>query len=69
VRGRGCPRGIATTDPELEKQIDYLWGAQRITNLYASWQKQLKLLLYKLGLKDIKELRGRTDFLKHIDEK
>ena len=67
--GRGCPRGIATTDPELEKQIDYLWGAQRIINLYASWQKQLKLLLYKLGLKDIKELRGRTDFLKHIDEK
>jgi glutamate synthase domain-containing protein 2 len=60
--GRGCPRGIATTDPELEKQIDYLWGAQRITNLYASWQKQLKLLLSKLGLKDIKELRGRTDF-------
>jgi glutamate synthase domain-containing protein 2 len=67
--GRGCPRGIATTDPELEKQIDPSWGAQRIINLYASWQKQLKLLLYKLGLKDIKELRGRTDFLKHIDEK
>jgi glutamate synthase domain-containing protein 2 len=67
--GRGCPRGIATTDPELEKQIDPSWGAQRIINLYASWQKQLKLLLYKLGLKDIKELRGRTDFLRHIDEK
>ena len=67
--GRGCPRGIATTDPELEKQIDYLWGAQRIINLYASWQKQLKLLLHKLGLKDIKQLRGRTDFLRHIDEK
>ncbi len=67
--GRGCPRGIATTDPELEKQIDYLWGAQRIINLYASWQKQLKLILYKLGLKDIKELRGRTDFLRRIDGK
>jgi glutamate synthase domain-containing protein 2/Pyruvate/2-oxoacid:ferredoxin oxidoreductase delta subunit len=67
--GRGCPRGIATTDPELEKQIDYLWGAQRIINLYASWQKQLKLLLYKLGLQDIKQLRGRTDFLRRVDEK
>ncbi|MCP2604739.1 glutamate synthase-related protein [Candidatus Aminicenantes bacterium AH-873-B07] len=67
--GRGCPRGIATTDPELEKQINPHWGAQRIINLYASWQKQLKLLLFQLGLKSINELRGRTDFLRYIDEK
>jgi len=67
--GRGCPRGIATTDPELEKQIDPSWGAQRIINLYEAWQKQLKLLLYQLGLKDIKELRGRTDLLRYIDDK
>ncbi|MFB0566147.1 MAG: glutamate synthase-related protein [Candidatus Aminicenantaceae bacterium] len=67
--GRGCPRGIATTDPELENQIDPSWGAQRIINLYASWQKQLKMLLYQLGLKDIKQLRGRTDLLRNIDEK
>jgi glutamate synthase domain-containing protein 2/ferredoxin len=67
-RGRGCPRGIATTDPELEKQIDCRWGAQRLINLYFSWQKQLKLLLYQLGLKGITELRGRTDLLRYIDE-
>jgi len=67
--GRGCPRGIATTDPELENQISLSWGTQRIINLYASWHKQLKLLLLKLGLKDIKELRGRTDLLRNTDEK
>ena len=67
--GRGCPRGIATTDSELEEQIDPSWGAQRIINLYSAWQKQLKLLLYQLGLEDIKGLRGRTDFLRSTDEK
>ena len=67
--GRGCPRGIATTDSELKEQIDPSWGAQRIINLYAAWQKQLKLLLYQLGMKDIKELIGRTDLLRSIDEK
>jgi len=67
--GRGCPRGIATTDPELDNQISLPWGTQRIINLYTSWQKQLKMLLLKLGLKDIKELRGRTDLLRNTDEK
>lgn len=67
--GRGCPRGIATTDPELEKQINTSWGAQRIINLYTAWQKQLKWLLCQLDLKDINELRGRTDLLRYIDEK
>lgn len=65
--GRGCPRGIATTDPELEKQIDPSWAAQRIINLYRSWQKQLRQLLRKLGLDDIKDLRGRTDLLRYVD--
>jgi len=67
--GRGCPRGIATTDPELEQQIDVSWGAQRIINLYTVWEKQLKLLLSQLGMKDIKELRGRTDLLRYVDGK
>jgi len=67
--GRGCPRGIATTDAELEKQISPDWAAQRIINLYAAWQKQLRILLYQLGLKSINELRGRTDLLRSIDGK
>ncbi|MDZ7261465.1 MAG: glutamate synthase-related protein, partial [candidate division KSB1 bacterium] len=65
--GRGCPRGIATTDPELSTQIDPQWGAQRLVNLYQAYRKQLVSLLHSLGLKSIKELRGRRDLLYHLD--
>jgi glutamate synthase domain-containing protein 2 len=67
-RGRGCPRGIATTDAALDQLINADWGAQRIINLYAAWQNQLKMLLHQLGMKNIKELKGRTDLLRYIDE-
>ena len=65
--GRGCPRGIATTDPELSALLDLDWGAQRIINLYASWSQQLTAILSLLGLQSITELVGRTDFLVHLD--
>ncbi|MEK7449782.1 MAG: glutamate synthase-related protein [Planctomycetota bacterium] len=63
--GRGCPRGIATTDPELEKLIDADWGAQRIINMYRAWLKYWLQLLKKLGLTSFKELRGRMDLLEY----
>lgn len=62
-RGRGCQVGITTTDPELGLLIDPQWGAQRIINLYTSWAEQWKTILAGLGLRSIKELRGRTDLL------
>jgi glutamate synthase domain-containing protein 2 len=62
-RGRGCQVGITTTDPELTLLIDPQWGAQRIINLYTSWAEQWKTILAGLGLRSIKELRGRTDLL------
>lgn len=65
--GRGCPRGIATTDEKLSKQIDLEWGAQRVINLYAAWRKQLVDILRRLGLRSVRELRGRTDLLMHLD--
>jgi ferredoxin len=65
--GRGCPRGIATTDPELITQMTVEWGTQRILNLYNAWSIGLKDILKRLGLKSIKELRGRTDLLTHLD--
>ncbi len=64
-RGRGCPFGITTTDPELSLLVDPSWGAERISNLYASFQLQLKDLLRRLGLSDLKSLRGRTDLLRY----
>jgi glutamate synthase domain-containing protein 2 len=65
-RERGCPFGIATTDPELAKQIDPLEGGQRIANLYASWRIQLAEILQRLRLGSVQELRGRTDLLVYL---
>lgn len=62
-RGRGCQVGITTTDPELSLLIDPEWGAQRIVNMYDSWSKQWEFILGSLGLRSIRELRGRTDLL------
>ena len=65
--GRGCARGIATTDPELTNLLALDWGTQRIINAYAAWMKQIRSLLKRLGLKRISDLVGRWDFLVHLD--
>ena len=65
--GRGCPRGIATTDQELQAQTDPDWGARRISNMYLSWRLQWCELLHRFGMSDISELRGRYDLLAHTD--
>ena len=62
-RGRGCPYGLTTTDPLLSDFVDPEWGAERISNLYQSFEFQLKDILRKLGLSSIRELRGRKDLL------
>jgi glutamate synthase domain-containing protein 2 len=66
-KGAGCPFGITTTDPELSKLIDVDWGAGRIANLYRGWAIQLRELLSRLGLRSIRELRGRTDLLIYLE--
>ncbi|MBM4285765.1 MAG: FMN-binding glutamate synthase family protein [Deltaproteobacteria bacterium] len=65
--GRGCVRGIATTDPELVDMMTVDWGYRRVANMYTSWAWQLKEILRRLGLRSIRELVGRTDFLAHLD--
>jgi glutamate synthase domain-containing protein 2 len=62
-RGRGCPFGLTTTDPELSQLVDPAWGAERIGNLYASFERQLRRIVSRLGLASVRELRGRTDLL------
>lgn len=64
-RGRGCPFGLTTTDPELTQLVDPDWGAFRLDNLYHSYSLQLSEILCKLGLTSIKALRGRTDLLRY----
>jgi len=65
--GRGCARGIATTDPELSQAFTEEYAAQRIINLYNSWRSQIQQILARLGMSSIAELRGRTDCLYHLD--
>jgi len=65
--GRGCARGITTTDPVLEKKITQEWGTQRLVNLYNAWREMFVDILYRLGVESVSALRGRTDLLRHID--
>ncbi len=65
--GRGCARGIATTDDELTGLMDLEWGTQRIINLYLAWRKTLISILQRFGMHSVAELTGRTDLLVHLD--
>jgi ferredoxin len=65
--GRGCARGIASTDSELADLFDDEWATQRLVNLYHAWNVQLVDILQKFGMKSVAELVGRTDLLEHVD--
>ncbi len=65
--GRGCARGIATTDSNLADLFDAEWATQRLVNMYHAWTVQLLALLQHFGLRDIRDLVGRTDLLEHLD--
>jgi len=65
--GRGCARGIATTDSELGYLLTEEWVEQRLVNMYAAWRKQWCELLRQYGLKSMRELVGRSDLLVHLD--
>ena len=66
-QGLGCPFGITTTDPERSKLVNVDAAWQQIVHLYTSWLKQLAGILRALGLKGIRELRGRTDLLVYLE--
>ncbi|HNT68193.1 MAG TPA: glutamate synthase-related protein [Syntrophorhabdaceae bacterium] len=65
--GRGCARGIATTDEELTGLMELEWGTQRIINMYSAWRAQLVSILGRLGMKSVTELVGRFDVIAHLD--
>jgi glutamate synthase domain-containing protein 2/ferredoxin len=65
--GRGCSRGIATTDSELADLFGEDWATQRLTNLYHAWNVQLVAILQRFGMCSVRELVGRIDLLEHID--
>ncbi|MDY6843034.1 MAG: glutamate synthase-related protein [Thermodesulfobacteriota bacterium] len=65
--GRGCPRGLATTDPELSTSYSVKWATQRLINLFHSYSIQLQEILWRFGMKHVRELVGRSDLLIHRD--
>ncbi len=65
--GRGCARGIATTDTELCEMITEEWAENRIVNMYSAWRKEWCNILRRFGMKSIRELVGRSDLLVHLD--
>ncbi len=65
--GRGCARGIATTDEELTGLMELEWATQRIINMYLAWRRQLVSILKRLGMKSVTELVGRFDVIGHLD--
>jgi len=65
--GRGCARGIASTDPELGIMISEEYVEQRLVNMYMAWRKQWCEILRGFGMRSIRELVGRTDLLVHLD--
>ena len=64
-RDRGCPIGIATTDPGLAPQLQAHWVRDRIVNLYKSWAGYMEKRLRALGMRSIAELRGRRDLIQY----
>ena len=65
--GRGCPRGIATTDPELSKSFGVDWASRRLINLFHAWTIQLQGILWRFGMRSVRELVDRSDLLVHLD--
>jgi glutamate synthase domain-containing protein 2 len=65
--GRGCARGIATTDLELSDLFSVEWAFQRLYNLYASFESRLRNLVAGAGFRRVQDMVGRTDLLRHLD--
>jgi glutamate synthase domain-containing protein 2 len=61
--GRGCPRGIASTDPELMMLMSLDWATQRLINLMNAWRERMVEIMVRLGVSSVKDLRGRSDLL------
>lgn len=67
-RGRGCPIGIASTDVHLATQLESAWVCDRIVGLYSAWAKHLRRRLAAFGLRSVRELCGRRDLLRYMQE-
>src|SRR3990172_11453331 len=59
----GCRSGISTIEPKMQLLRNVELNAQQIINFRAILQAQLSRAIAALGMKDLRELRGRYDFV------
>jgi glutamate synthase domain-containing protein 2/FAD/FMN-containing dehydrogenase/glutamate synthase domain-containing protein 3/glutamate synthase domain-containing protein 1/Fe-S-cluster-containing dehydrogenase component len=59
----GCQKGITTTVEQLEEQKEILLNSQWLINTQVSVMQHVMKMMYVWGVKDIRELRGRTDLI------
>jgi hypothetical protein len=50
------------------QQMTLEWATQRIINMNNAWREQMVEILASLGMKSIRELRGRSDLLCYISD-
>ncbi|MBO5999857.1 MAG: glutamate synthase large subunit [Lachnospiraceae bacterium] len=60
-----CPMGVATQNPELRKRFS--GKPEYVENFMLFTARQLRMIMADLGVRSLKELVGRTDFLKVKD--
>ena len=53
-----CPFGIATQDPELEKNLNVEEGAQKVANFIQTLTEELKMITGAVGKDDVRLLDG-----------
>ena len=60
-----CPVGIATQDPELRKKFN--GKPEHVVNYLFMVAEELRVIMAKLGLKNINDMIGRVDLLNTVD--
>ena len=60
----GCRSGISTIDPRMQLLRNVDLNTQQIINFRATLQAQMIKAIAALGMKDIRELRGRYDTIR-----
>ncbi len=66
---KDCPDDLSS--PVELKNVNPLWGAQRIINLMGAWRNQLLEVLGAMGLREVRRLRGevgRAIFIEEIEK-
>ena len=60
----GCRSGISTINPKMQLLRDVELNTRQVINFRAALQAQVARAIAALGMKDVRQLRGRYEYLK-----